>query len=202
MAGTASSVRSQAEASEPLDVRLAIRPPNEATCPLLNETTESVRRSSAGNESGRECRLVIGAGRSTRFRTAKIGDQCLCPVFDAHDCVWEMTGVEDGTLQYSITVPDRSGLASLMNSLDDTGATVTLDSITPASADRHDADMLTAKQREAFLVALKRGYYERPRETSQEEIAAELDISQGAVSKRLTAARRQIAEKYARTLTD
>ncbi|MGM0399538.1 MAG: helix-turn-helix domain-containing protein [Halobacteriota archaeon] len=202
MAGTASPIQSQADASAPLDVRLAIRPPNEATCPLVTETAESVRRSSAGNESGTECRLVIGSGRSTSFQTAKIGDQCLCPVFDTHDCVWEMTGVDDGTLQFAITVPDRSGLASLMNSLDDTGATVRLEGITPASADRHAEDMLTAKQREAFLVALKGGYYERPRGTSQEEIADELDISQGAVSKRLTAARRQIAEKYARRLAD
>lgn len=202
MAGTASPVQSQAEVSEPLDVRLAIRPPNESTCPLVNETFDSVRRSSAGHESGAECRLVVGSGRRTSFQTAKIGDQCLCPVFDAHDCVWEMTGVDDGALEFAITVPDRSGLASLMNSLDDTGATVSLEGITPASADRHAEDMLTAKQREAFLVALQSGYYERPRRTSQEEIAEELDISQGAVSKRLTAARRRIAEEYARKLAD
>lgn len=202
MAGTATHAQSQADESAPLDVRLSLRPPNEATCPLVNENIETVRRSSSGLESGTECRLVLGSGERTSFQTAKIGDQCLCPVFDAHDCVWEMTEVKDGTLRFAITVPNRTELASLMNSLEETGATITLDGMTPANADRNTDDMLTAKQREAFLVALEGGYFERPRQTSQEAIADELDISQGAVSKRLTAARRQIAEKYARQLAD
>ena len=44
---------------------------------------------------------------------------------------------------------------------------------------------LTAEQREALVLALRRGYFETPREVSMEELAAELDITQQAFSDRL-----------------
>lgn len=44
---------------------------------------------------------------------------------------------------------------------------------------------LTDEQREALLLALRRGYFATPRETNMDELAAELDISQQAFSDRL-----------------
>ena len=44
---------------------------------------------------------------------------------------------------------------------------------------------LTETQREALLLAHKRGYYETPRRATLEEIAAELDISRQALASRL-----------------
>ncbi|MFC6763643.1 helix-turn-helix domain-containing protein [Natrinema soli] len=44
---------------------------------------------------------------------------------------------------------------------------------------------VTPEQRAALTTALKRGYYAVPREAKQEEIAAELGISENALSERL-----------------
>jgi len=44
---------------------------------------------------------------------------------------------------------------------------------------------LTEAQREALVMAFERGYFEEPRETSLEEMAAEFDVSASAVGARL-----------------
>jgi predicted DNA binding protein len=44
---------------------------------------------------------------------------------------------------------------------------------------------LTETQREALVLAHERGYYDSPRETSLEEIADELGITQQSLSSRL-----------------
>lgn len=106
-----------------------------------------------------------------------------------------------GDLRIAVTVPDRSALASLMNELEATASSVTLERIS-STTDQDAGDLLTAKQSEAFLAAVEAGYYERPRETTLEEIAAELDVSVSAVSQRLTATRRRVAKKYAPQIDD
>lgn len=54
---------------------------------------------------------------------------------------------------------------------------------------------LTPDQREALVLAVQKGYFKVPRETDLGEIAAELDISQQATSKRI----RRGADKVLRT---
>ena len=44
---------------------------------------------------------------------------------------------------------------------------------------------LTPEQREALVLAARRGYFSSPRETSMDELADELDISQQAISQRI-----------------
>lgn len=57
----------------------------------------------------------------------------------------------------------------------------------------HDAG-LTERQQEVFDVATRLGYYEIPRETTQAEVAATLDIATGTVGEHL----RHIEAKFAR----
>jgi predicted DNA binding protein len=51
---------------------------------------------------------------------------------------------------------------------------------------------LTDRQREALMLALSRGYYESPRQTSTEELAEELNIAQSSVSGLLRRAERRL----------
>lgn len=55
-----------------------------------------------------------------------------------------------------------------------------------------DLGALTQKQREMMLLAFERGYYERPRRTNLEELAAETELSNSGVSERLNAAERNL----------
>ena len=64
---------------------------------------------------------------------------------------------------------------------------------TPAeAADEGRAFELTPAQREALVLALRRGYYATPREVTLSELAADLDISKQALSQRLRRATEQV----------
>lgn len=54
---------------------------------------------------------------------------------------------------------------------------------------------LSEEQREALVLALRRGYFESPSGVSLDALAAELDISPQAVSKRIRRGNRQILRK-------
>jgi predicted DNA binding protein len=53
---------------------------------------------------------------------------------------------------------------------------------------------LTDKQREALVLAHQRGYYDSPRESNLEEVAAELGISRQALASRLRRGTRRLLE--------
>lgn len=55
-----------------------------------------------------------------------------------------------------------------------------------------DSYELTDTQREALVLAYERGYFDSPRETSLEEIAAELGITQQSLSSRLRRGHRRL----------
>ena len=59
----------------------------------------------------------------------------------------------------------------------------------PIQGDRYE---LTDTQREALVLAYERGYFDSPRETSLEEIAAELGITQQSLSSRLRRGHRRL----------
>ena len=54
---------------------------------------------------------------------------------------------------------------------------------------------LTKKQREALILAFQRGYFDSPRETTLEEVADELGITQQSLSSRLRRGSRRLIEK-------
>lgn len=62
-----------------------------------------------------------------------------------------------------------------------------------------DGAGLTARQREALVMAYENGYFERPREVTQQELADELGISSSAVGSRL---HRGIAHLIERTILE
>lgn len=197
MVETASRPGASQDEAGPIDVELAVSLPATCGCPLQGTCAPTVRRTAAGDPSAKDdCRLVIGTGEDTAFTTAKIGEQCLCPTFDDHDCVWEILEVSTETIHVALTLPERSTLPSLVTELENIGVSVSTERILPTHLDPDD-ELLTDQQREAFLVALEQGYYERPRRTDLTEIGEALGISKSAASQRLTAARNRIAKQYA-----
>lgn len=65
--------------------------------------------------------------------------------------------------------------------------------IQPFSKDTADEIRLTPEQSEALLAAIQHGYFEIPRGISQEELAAELEISHQALSERFRRGFRTLA---------
>jgi len=67
--------------------------------------------------------------------------------------------------------------------------------LTRAGDPKPAGDGLTDRQREALRIAYERGYFEIPRRTSLDDIAAELDISASSASERLRRAQTQLIEE-------
>ena len=76
----------------------------------------------------------------------------------------------------------------------DHGVSVELLSITsePSTSDGSLPHGLTERQYEALTLALSRGYYERPRQTTTEELSEALGISQPSMSNLLSRGERQL----------
>lgn len=99
-----------------------------------------------------------------------------------------LTGaVDDEFMEFLVRFPDHDHLAQFYNYCTENDITLTLQrvfSLTDRS-ERSREYGLTAEQREALVLAASSGYFNSPREVTLDELAAELGISQQAVSQRV-----------------
>ena len=199
MGSTATFDRPRVSHTGPLDVRISVMPDEKCGCPLMVCSAESVQQSlSIGTDESGQCRLVIDEGSGACYEETATCEFCPCPTFEDFECVNELLEVQDDSLLFSVTIPDRSILAPLIEALRETNASVSVNRILTAGDEEESVPDITEKQREAFLIAVERGYYERPRGATLDDIAEELGITSSAVSQRLTAVKRRLARKYAR----
>lgn len=101
---------------------------------------------------------------------------------------------EDGEWFHRVRFPDRAALREFRGAADEYGIDFAVHSIY-TEPQRSGQDELTAAQTEAVEVALEYGYFEIPRETGLEPIAAELGVSEQSTSERLRRAVRKLARK-------
>lgn len=191
--------RPAATGDAPLDVQISVRPNRTCTCAPCESDWGSVRQSfDYRSVDAPECHIAISDGETSEYRSTSAREDCPCTVFSKHHCAAELTEIREGRLIFSITLPDRSELPSIVTALRETGATVSVDRILTSSGAGEDPPVLTEKQREALTCAIESGYYERPRGATLDDLADELDITPSAVSQRLNAVNRRLIEKYCR----
>lgn len=185
-------------ATGPLEAHVSVEPSDADCCPPPGvESSSAVGQSLVVKDDGtRLCEFAL-KDRHTYHR-CRASDDCPLSVFSAHDCVWELEEISKGTLEYRLTIPDRSVLAPIVDQLRESGATVSVTRLLAAGEDGDDTATLTDKQRETLWKAIESGYYDRPRGTTLEEIADDLGITTSAASQRLTAVRRRLIENYVR----
>ncbi|WP_198943780.1 helix-turn-helix domain-containing protein [Halorubrum sp. SD683] len=96
---------------------------------------------------------------------------------------------------------DRDAFMESRTRCENYGISLDLISMTSTSAASDDAIPfgLTERQYEALTLALSRGYYESPRQTSTEELATELGISQPSLSRLLRRGERQLLSSALQT---
>lgn len=100
-------------------------------------------------------------------------------------------------LRVVLEIDDDDTFRQLMGLVSDASLAVDTKDIRSAhrsaeSSTTVDLSVLTEKQREAVELALREGYYERPREADLAALAGTLDISKSAVSQRLRTAERKL----------
>lgn len=174
------------------------------TCPLRDEVSgvEAVRQESVGGECRVDATVADGDGSSVVHIEDAVESACPCPVFRDHGCIPNVREVTDEGFVVEVYIPDREVLRSCVDSLRSRVASVELRHLRMDASPGSDGtnsvllhlEDLTEKQRRAAVRALAAGYYERPRETSLEALAAELDISKSALSQRLTAVEAKLAK--------
>lgn len=102
---------------------------------------------------------------------------------------------EDGW-QLKQQFANRDELAAYRDSCLKAGADFRLDRLYDSDSTSETIPGLSEKQREALLAAYEAGYFTVPRQTSLEDIAAELGISQSALAERLHRGQSHLLEHY------
>ena len=107
------------------------------------------------------------------------------------------SSTDTGSLHVVLEVGDHESLQDLLAMINGSELTVRTESISEAKLSPDDTieidvDILTDQQLRTMELAIKRGYYDRPRETDLTDLADELDISKSAVSQRLRTAERKL----------
>lgn len=183
-----------------IEVWLSVEPAGSCGCACLEMEARSVRQSvSVGPDGTEACKLLIDTGQenSPTYVRSEPDGECPRAVLERCDCIPELERIDHGRLFYSVTMPHRSCLSTIVDRLRDIGATVSVTSVRTHDDTDLSTPLLTDKQREAFDKAISLGYYDRPKNASLGDIAAELGISRSAASQRLCAVRRRLAEHYA-----
>lgn len=109
--------------------------------------------------------------------------------------VLEATGAERWV--FRLRFPDHDKLSDFHNYVIESGIPIHIErtyTLTEGTERGHRFG-LTPEQREALVLALKRGYFETPSEVSLGELASELDISQQALSKRIRRGNEKVLRK-------
>lgn len=97
---------------------------------------------------------------------------------------------------FSIRAADHETVSAFQNRCTDLSVPITVTAVqTLSSTESVGGWGLTEPQREALECAYEHGYFDEPRRTSLEELAAKLNISRQALSTRLRRAYRRLAEQ-------
>lgn len=185
--------------SQTMRVRLEITPYDELSCPIMDseEAVTDVRINAVGETCNTD--LVVGeTQRHVERATDTVDEDCLCYLFQKHDCVPRIESVDGGSMIVTTYVDDRAVIRELIAALRPVSETVRLIQLTVADPGEgsetvlFDLSILTPKQREALELAVINGYFDSGTDGDLGEIAAELEISKSALSQRLRVAQAKL----------
>ncbi|MDS0477594.1 helix-turn-helix domain-containing protein [Natrinema sp. 1APR25-10V2] len=104
---------------------------------------------------------------------------------------------DDGGWVARVHLPDRDALSAFRTHCRDRGISFRVTQLYDSSVSDDQTYFLTDRQHEILTMAYYAGYFQVPRNATQDDLADRLDVSDSAVSQRL---RRAIAELIAATL--
>lgn len=120
-----------------------------------------------------------------RIEWVEDGEDLIRALAESEATVLEAVG--NGTWTFRVRFTNHDHLTDFHNAITDSGITIHIErtyTFAEESARRRDFG-LTPEQREALVLALRRGYFATPSETSLDELAEELGVTKQAVSNRI-----------------
>ncbi|WP_276259271.1 helix-turn-helix domain-containing protein [Haloglomus litoreum] len=128
---------------------------------------------------------LVGRFADVRLYRVAWADAVEARYADLRASVLGTVGTAEGWV-FRVQFPDRDALAAFRDRFADAGVSFTVRSLTDLDSPPSGLQYgLTPKQSEAILAAWELGYYRKPREATLADVAADLDISQQALSDRL-----------------
>ena len=138
--------------------------------------------------------------RVYRFRR-EAGRGCACEFVEEFGCPVSDLRAHEGALSLSCHAADTGEARRMLEALRENFDGVRLLCLTRSGEgpDRHDPaivdrGVLTDRQREVLRVAFEMGYFERPRETNAEAVAAALGIAPSTLAEHLAAAQSKLTD--------
>lgn len=155
----------------------------------VGDDLDAFERAAARDATVTDVAVVSTASESRSYRARLTVD---CPLLsplgaDARACE---TYVDGSGWWLRIQFDDRDALVAFNEYCRDRGLEPTVARLGTGG----DAPGLTTEQRDLLRTAYEAGYYETPRETSQEQLASSFDISPSSVSQRLRRATAELVE--------
>lgn len=187
-----------ATGSRTMRVRLEITPYEELSCPITDSDgpVEEVRINAINGTCNAD--LVVGEDHHVQRTTDSVDEDCLCYLFQEHDCVPEIETVDGNSVIVTTYIDDRTVIRELIAALRPVSETVRLIQLTVAEPEEgsetvmFDLSILTPKQREALELAVVNGYFDAETNGDLGEMAEELGISKSALSQRLRVAQAKL----------
>lgn len=130
-------------------------------------------------------------GVATKYFSNELCSYCPGKVFSDLSCLPRYRQIRDGSFVLETYASDTDTVAEIVGNVREICETVSVRSITPSDDGQCeefrtvDVSALTPKQREAVVHAQESGYYDPDSDTSLEEVAERMDVSQSALSQRL-----------------
>lgn len=163
----------------------------------LDEFEEAIEADPTVEEIHQHLRLTDSA--LYRAKWAEQVQSLLYSIAEEEGTILDGVG-SSGTWQFTLRFPDRQSLSNFRERCSDLGISLDVKRVYSVSADQIDMEYgLTAKQRETLITALEQGYFQVPRETTQQELAEALGVQSSSASETL---RRAMAELIANTLLE
>lgn len=137
--------------------------------------------------------------------------RCSCPAYGSAQAIREEQGtivwpivVHDGFSHYHIVAASRERLQAVLARLEAMG-TLVVERIAQVSADTLDVSLpvssitsrMSQRQLEALRRAVDEGYYQRPRATSADALAEEMDVARSTYQEHLRKAEQVVMETFA-----
>ncbi|MFW5937640.1 MAG: helix-turn-helix domain-containing protein [Halanaeroarchaeum sp.] len=125
--------------------------------------------------------------------------KCVCHVMADCGCVPHLEEYRRDGIRIGTHLSDRADLDRLVEGLRAISDNVSLRRLSTRTPDGTaepitvDLSSLTEKQREAAILAVSKGYYRTPRQTSAGQLAEALSITKSALSQRLSAVESKLA---------
>ncbi|AKH96570.1 helix-turn-helix domain-containing protein [Halanaeroarchaeum sulfurireducens] len=184
------------------EYRLTYRVTPPSTCPIERMGREVDDVSIFRTPDDMKCDFTVREdGKSSVKHHRRSADRrCPCSVFFETRAVPHVTlDGEDLRITTYVDEPEAGyDIAERLKSISEDVSLVDFRRVAGEDADlnaRIDLSALTKKQLQAVAIALERGYYRTPSETTIEEMAAETDVSSSAFATRLRNAEQAIADQ-------